>query len=581
MADRIKGITVEINGDTTGLSKALSGVNKEISSTQANLKDVTRLLKLDPTNTKLLAEKQRLLGQNVEQTSKKLDALKEAEKQVQKQFENNKVSRDQVEALKREIEATEASLAKAKTQLDQFVPSLELLAGHMSKVSSGAGKVADATKGISAVAGGAIAGLTGMAMAAASTADELATLAQQSGFSTDSLQKFEYAADLVDVSSETIIGAATKMRSSMVSTGADTQAVWQQLGVKVKDVTGNYRDSEEVFYDVIAALGKVKNETERDALAMKIFGKSADQLAGIIDDGGKALKAYGKEAEDLGLILDEQTIESLNDLNDQISKIKAQGAAELAKAGAKAMEALAPVIETVIGKISKLLEKLGSMDSNTIAVTAGILAFVAAISPVARLVSNVTGAVGGIITILPKLNSLLTPANAKLALIATAITVLVKGVIEVNRAWKDMSGWQKALAMLGLVTVAAVAAATAVGAFQSAATLGIAAAGIVTGIGLISAAILSANASAKKVRMMANGGRLAGGQAIVGESGAELLTVAGGVATVSPLSGATNASGGGVTYNYNFNVDNIRTYQLIESKLENERRTTRMGYVGG
>lgn len=80
MADRIKGITVQIGGDTTGLSKALSGVNKQIKNTQSQLKDVEKLLKLDPTNTKLLEQKQRLLSGAVEETKTKLDSLKTPKK---------------------------------------------------------------------------------------------------------------------------------------------------------------------------------------------------------------------------------------------------------------------------------------------------------------------------------------------------------------------------------------------------------------------------------------------------------------------------------------------------------------------
>ena len=112
MADRIKGITVEIGGDTTGLSKALSGVNKEISSTQKELRDVERLLKLDPTNTNLLQQKQRLLAQAVGETKTKLDSLKQAEVQVQSQFKEGKASQEQYEALQREIKATEQRLKK-------------------------------------------------------------------------------------------------------------------------------------------------------------------------------------------------------------------------------------------------------------------------------------------------------------------------------------------------------------------------------------------------------------------------------------------------------------------------------------
>lgn len=114
MADRIKGITIEIGGDTTALSKALSGVNKEISTTQKQLRDVERLLKLDPGNVTLLEQKQRLLADSVEQTKQKLDALKAAEKQVQQQFAQGKVSQAQYDALQREIVATEADLRKAK-----------------------------------------------------------------------------------------------------------------------------------------------------------------------------------------------------------------------------------------------------------------------------------------------------------------------------------------------------------------------------------------------------------------------------------------------------------------------------------
>lgn len=110
MADRIKGITIEIGGNVTGLNKALASVNKEIGSTQKQLKDVERLLKLDPGNTTLLAQKQRLLTDEVEQTSEKLVALKDAEKQVQQQFAEGKVSQQQYDALQREIAATEISL---------------------------------------------------------------------------------------------------------------------------------------------------------------------------------------------------------------------------------------------------------------------------------------------------------------------------------------------------------------------------------------------------------------------------------------------------------------------------------------
>lgn len=116
MADRIKGITIEIGGDTTGLNKALSGVNKEISSTQSALKDVERLLKLDPSNTELLRQKQKLLADAVNETKGKLDTLMEAERQAEDQFKQGKISEEQYNALKREIIETEQKLKSLEDQ---------------------------------------------------------------------------------------------------------------------------------------------------------------------------------------------------------------------------------------------------------------------------------------------------------------------------------------------------------------------------------------------------------------------------------------------------------------------------------
>lgn len=110
MADRIKGITVEIGGDVTKLNDALRSVNTRINSTQSALKDVERLLKMDPTNTELLAQKQKLLTQAIEETEGKLKTLKEAEQQVQEQFQRGEISEEQYNATKREIIATEEKL---------------------------------------------------------------------------------------------------------------------------------------------------------------------------------------------------------------------------------------------------------------------------------------------------------------------------------------------------------------------------------------------------------------------------------------------------------------------------------------
>ena len=106
MANRIKGITVEIGGDTTKLSKALEGVNKTIKNTQTQLKDVEKLLKLDPTNTELLSQKQRLLADSITTTKDKLATLKTAAEQANQALANGEISQEQYDALQREIVET-------------------------------------------------------------------------------------------------------------------------------------------------------------------------------------------------------------------------------------------------------------------------------------------------------------------------------------------------------------------------------------------------------------------------------------------------------------------------------------------
>ena len=142
-ASTIKGITIEIGGDTMKLDKALTGVNKEARDIQKELKEVEKALKLDPKNTELLAQKQTLLKEAVEATSQKLDVLKEAEAQVQKQFKNGEISEEQYRALQREIVKTEAELKNLKEAAEKGNSTLEKvgeITGKIGEKSTALGK---------------------------------------------------------------------------------------------------------------------------------------------------------------------------------------------------------------------------------------------------------------------------------------------------------------------------------------------------------------------------------------------------------------------------------------------------------
>ena len=134
--NRIKGITVEIGGDTTKLQTALKGVNTEIRNTQSQLKDVEKLLKLDPGNTELIAQKHRLLAQAVSETREKLETLKTAQQQVDEALRNGTISQNQYDALQREIVETEQGLRSLEEQANQSATALQKIGATGSDFDS-------------------------------------------------------------------------------------------------------------------------------------------------------------------------------------------------------------------------------------------------------------------------------------------------------------------------------------------------------------------------------------------------------------------------------------------------------------
>jgi len=407
LADRIKGITIEIGGETTKLQASLKGVNSTINSTKAQLRDVEKLLKLDPTNTELLRQKQKLLGDQVKATSDKLEELKKAQAQMDASGVDK--SSQEYMALQREIIATEQELKNAEKEARNFNASLEKVSATAKKVSEGATKAAEKTRALSTAAAGALTAIGGLAYKAATNADDLNTLAKQTGFTTAELQKMQYAADRIDVSMETITGASQKMVNKLRS----SEKTFTELGIATRDASGNLRSSTDIFYDTIKYLSTIENETERDAVAMSIFGKSANELAGIIDDGGQALKEFGDEAEQAGLILDQETLDGLNEVNDEIDKLKAQGAASIAKAGAAALQALTPLIEKVAVAIEKVLNFIAQLTPQQMQVIMTILAVVAAISPLLSIISALSAAIA----------FLASPIGIVIAIIAALIAI--------------------------------------------------------------------------------------------------------------------------------------------------------------
>jgi phage-related minor tail protein len=182
-------------------------------------------------------------------------------------------------------------------------------------------------------------------------------------------------------------GSMEKLTKQMGS----NSKVFEELGINIYNADGSLRDATDVWYESLEALSQVENGTERDRLAMELFGKSAMDLSGIIDDGGAGLKAYGDEAENMGLILSQDDVDAANKFNDAIDKLKATAGASFLEMGATLAEELTPALEKIVEIASQLFTWFASLDGSTQAFILTVLGLVAAISPIAGIISTITG----------------------------------------------------------------------------------------------------------------------------------------------------------------------------------------------
>lgn len=419
-------------------------------------------------SAELSAAKTDLLTQKISLQYDKIDNLKAGLEEAAENYGSNAVETLRWE---KELNNAEAELYKLNGQLKNNTEQIEDTTTATEDAGQSMGNLGDVVNGLTsklgiqlpdsmkssmnamgsldaqslALAGGFAAvaaaivkvekAMISMTKESAAFADNIITLSMQTGQSTQQLQEFAYASELIDVSVDTLQGSLTKLTNNMQDTMNGTgnaKASFDKLGVSVTNADGSMRSANDVFYETIDALGQVKNETERDAMSMDIFGRSAQDLNPLIIQGSQTLKAYADEAHNVGYVLDDEALSALGAVDDAYQRL--QNTQEGVKNQLSAE--FAPYLEEFYGDVTTMVKDGGKAlkDSGIVDAFGMLLETVGDIlNPMSDLSNNRV----------PALTKALQPLAKVMALMADAAELL-KGVINfstghISEGWGQMT----------------------------------------------------------------------------------------------------------------------------------------------
>ena len=419
-------------------------------------------------SAELSAAKTDLLTQKISLQYDKIDNLKAALEEAAENYGSNAVETLRWE---KELNNAEAELYKLNGQLKNNTEQIEDTTTATEDAEQSMGNLGDVVNGLTSklgiqlpdgmkssmnamgsldtsaiAAAGAFAAVAAaivkvekamisMTKESAAFADNIITLSMQTGQSTQQLQEFAYATELIDVSVDTLQGSLTKLTNNMQDTMNGTgnaKASFEALGVSVTNADGSMRSANDVFYETIDALGQVKNETERDAMSMDIFGRSAQDLNPLIIQGSKTLKAYADEAHNVGYVLDDEALSALGAVDDAYQRLQKTQEGVKNQLSAE----FAPYLEEFYGDVTTMVKDGGKAlkDSGLVDAFGMLLETVGDIlNPMSDLSNNRV----------PALTKALQPLAKVMALMADAAELL-KGVINfstghISEGWGQMT----------------------------------------------------------------------------------------------------------------------------------------------
>lgn len=413
MPTSVRAITTRLAVDgEREFKKAMSEVNTTMRTLKSELELVDAQFKGQANTMEALRKKQEILKAQYDQQRESVKALEKAVKDsteahvrqggsvnaldkrtldLTRQLNRAKVAEiemnDALEENSKYLKEAEDSADGCAKSLDGFGKEVKKAADETNGATDGLSEFSDTLAGLKdSVAAGDIGGIVSslgamkgllvggaivsglkevaekiwdVAKAGAAYADDILTMSTVTGLSTDALQEYQYMADLVDVSVETITGSITKLTRNMLQakdgTGEQAEA-FAALGIQITNADGSLRDAQEVWDEVITALGQMSNETERDAYAMVLMGKSAQDLNPLIEAGADKINALRQEAHEAGAVLDEDMLATLGEMQDAFDRLSQQtDAFERILAGT-----LAPTITDIVNAIVGAVQQMGN-----------------------------------------------------------------------------------------------------------------------------------------------------------------------------------------------------------------------------
>lgn len=427
MANKIRGVAVEVAGDVTALTKAVNDAKKSAKSATQDFTTLQKSLQLN-YNEEKFAVAQAVAQKAIDETAKAADALRE---KMQLLEENGGIDTAEYDKAQRELNKVELQAEQLKQQLEQLNQiKFDKLSKQVTDVGNKIQGVGKVLTPLSAMSAATITALGAVGKKAISTADDIATLATKYDMSSTALQRFNYVALQTDVQAEDLYKAFTKVRAAAadMATGTSSTAsnALRQLNLDFEAFDG----SEEQFYAIANALANMSDKTQMVAIANDIFGdKLATNLLPLIYAGTDAINNYRNEFDESGALTDEQ-VSKLAEFDNVLNKIMTQLSNVTAQIGASLlpiMEALSNVVSTtIVPKLQQLAEWFNNLSLGQQKFALAALAVVAVLAPLTLGIGKLVTAVGSIIKILPKLGAAMSTlaANPIILIIAAVVAVL-------------------------------------------------------------------------------------------------------------------------------------------------------------